>query len=214
MTDAADENRVFRSIGVVRLRMATDGAGVTTLVGGYGCPLSCRYCLNPQCGAPEMAVEAFTREALLERVKCDDLYFLATGGGITFGGGEPLLQSAFLADFIRFCREKGYGGWKFYAETSLAVPNAFLARLDGLIDGYIVDCKDMDPEIYEAYTGKPPELLYENLRYLAARCPERVRVRVPLIPGYNTEEDRERSCQTLREMGFSDLELFAYRVTK
>ena len=203
---------VFRSIGVIRLRMATDGEGVTTLVGGHGCPLACRYCLNPQCGREDGLLETLDAETLYARVKRDDLYYLATGGGVTFGGGEPLLQSAFLSDFIRMCRERGHTEWKFSLETSLAVPNGALARLDGLIDRYIVDCKDMTPEIYRAYTGKTPEYLFENLAYLAARCPEKVTVRVPLIPGFNTDADRDASAARLREMGFSNLDLFDYRM--
>ena len=74
---------------IIRHRIPTDGDGVTTLVGLKGCPLACKYCLNPQCGTAKS--ERLTADELYEKVRIDDLYFIATGGGITFGGGEPLL---------------------------------------------------------------------------------------------------------------------------
>lgn len=75
---------------VSRHRLGTDGAGVTTLVGFRGCPLGCRYCLNPECVSDGVKTLYLTPEELYNRVKQDRLYFLATGGGVTFGGGEPL----------------------------------------------------------------------------------------------------------------------------
>ena len=78
--------------------METDGQGITTLIAGAGCPLNCRWCINKRL-LREATAEAVTAEELLERVKMDDLYFRATGGGITFGGGEPLLHASFIYVF-------------------------------------------------------------------------------------------------------------------
>ena len=58
-----------------------DGAGVTTLVAFHGCPLACKYCLNPQTLSPEGVWKTLTMEGLFGIVKKDDLYFRATGGG-------------------------------------------------------------------------------------------------------------------------------------
>ena len=74
-----------------RHRLQTDGRGVTTLVCFYGCPLRCKMCLNPFTFSPDTNIETLTAAELYERVKLDELYFLATNGGVTFGGGEPLL---------------------------------------------------------------------------------------------------------------------------
>ena len=69
----------------------------------------------------------------------------------------------------------------------------------------------MNPDIYDRYTGGEEKLMEENLKLLLDSCgPERVRVRVPLIPGYNTPEDQAKSAQSLREMGVSKIELFNY----
>ena len=86
-------------IGIVRHRLATDGHGVTTLVAFHGCPLRCNYCLNPQCLNPAMVWRDITTSQLLDELMLDNLYFLATGGGVTFGGGEPLLHSEFIDEF-------------------------------------------------------------------------------------------------------------------
>ena len=202
-------SELFLAIGIARHRMGSDGVGVTTLVGGYGCPLACRYCLNPQCTRITTKPIDFTIESLYEAVRADSLYFDATGGGITFGGGEPLLQAEFIADFIRFCREKGEG-WTFAAETCLAVPEETLRAVLPYIDEWIVDVKDMDDEIYRAYTGRDSGAMKANLAILAETCPDKVRVKTPLIPDFNTPEHLLRSQIALTDMGFAKIERLRY----
>lgn len=200
---------IFKSIGVSRHRIGRDGVGVTTLVGGYGCPLDCKYCLNPQCKKGKPTLE-FTVEELYGCVSVDSLYFSATGGGIVFGGGEPLLQAEFIREFILYTREKG-DDWRFTLETCLAVDLPKLTFLDGLVDEYIVDIKDMNEVIYTAYTGKSSALMNAALAHLS-QFAERVTVRVPKIPDFNTEEDTDRSVSTLREYGFDNFDRFIYVV--
>ncbi len=126
---------------------------------------------------------------------------------MTFGGGEPLLHAAFLRRFRELCPPR----WRVRVETSLAVPEEALALVLGAADDFIVDCKDMDREIYRRYTGGDGERMERNLRtLLSAVGPERVHVRVPLIPQYNTPADRARSAGRLRELGAEKLELFDY----
>ena len=80
-------------IGIARHRLTIDGEGVTTLVAFHGCPLRCKYCLNPTSLQPDGVWESYNCNQLYEEVRKDELYFLASCGGVTFGGGEPLLQS-------------------------------------------------------------------------------------------------------------------------
>ena len=193
-------------LSLSRLRMGTDGVGVTTLVAGAGCPLRCRWCINKRL-LREAPAEEITAEELLARVRIDDLYFRATGGGVTFGGGESLLHAAFLRRFRALCPAE----WRICAETSLAVPEEQLRLSLGAVDEYIADCKDMDAEIYRRYTGGDAARMKDNLRLLLESVgPERVLVRVPLIPEYNTEADRGRSVRELRAMGVTRLDLFDY----
>ena len=152
-----------------------------------------------------------TPEMLYEQVKIDALYFLATRGGITFGGGESLLH----ADFIRAFRQVCGPDWTLTAETSLNVPQSSLQKVLDVLDAFIVDIKDLNPSIYKAYTGKTIDTVTENLRLLAESFPpERVIVRVPSIPGHNTEEDISSSVTILKDMGFTQIDTFPYIVRK
>ena len=196
---------------IERHRLVTDGQGVTTLVGAYGCPLQCRYCLNPHAWNPATLDKCvhMKPEQLYDRVKIDTLYFLATGGGVTFGGGESLLHAPFIAAFRQICGPD----WHLGVETSLHVPAQNLSQVIGVVDEFIVDIKDMDETVYESYTGQPQTPLRDNLRLLAASVPaEQVQIRVPRIPSYNTEPNIQASLAWLREQGFTRLGVFDYVV--
>ena len=191
-----------------RLRMATDGEGVTTLVCFHGCPLRCKYCLNPFSFAEDTKREYLTPRELYDRVKLDALYFLATGGGVTFGGGEPLLYPAFLREFREICG----GEWHLCAETSLNVPPSHVETAAACIDHFYVDCKDTNPAIYRSYTGKDNGGMLQNLALLLSLVgKDRVTVRVPLIPEFNTEEDREATRKLLADLGVEKMDFFTYK---
>ena len=195
-------------IACSRLRMQTDGQGITTLVCFHGCPLRCRYCINKFSFDPETNREMLTAREIYDRVKQDELYFLATGGGVTFGGGEPLLYAPILAEFREACGKD----WHLCAETSLPVPWENVEIAAGCIDHFYVDCKDTDPDIYRRYTGQDNALMLANLRRLVDLVgPERIMVRLPLIPEFNTDADREKSERRLREMGLQHFDRFTYR---
>ena len=195
-----------RIFGVSRHRLTTDGDGVTTLVTFNGCPLRCKYCLNKTSWDLTKGRD-YTPEALYEEVKIDQLYFLATHGGITFGGGEPLLQKDFIKEFRALCGPQ----WSLVAETSLQVPFETVQELNGVLDDYIVDIKDMNPEIYLAYTGKEIDLVLKNLEWILQHNElERIKVRVPHIPEYNSEEDVAKSVECLKSMGVVNVDEFNY----
>ena len=185
-----------------------DGDGVNTLVAFMGCPLRCRYCLNPQTLSPDSPHWEMTPADLYEETKKDELYFLATGGGVTFGGGEPLLRPDFIRDFRSLCG----AGWKINAETSLSVPRENVMALMPVIDHWFIDIKDMDPVIYRSYTGRDNAGVRDNLRLLAdAGLVARCTIRIPHIPGYNGEADRDRSIKELKAIGFSIFDRFEYK---
>ncbi len=193
---------------VSRLRIVVDGEGVTSLVAFMACPLRCLYCLNPQTLDPDGPHRVLTPEELYEEVRKDELYFLATGGGVTFGGGEPLLRP----DFIRAFRSLCGPGWKINAETSLNVPEDNIRELIPVIDHWFIDIKDMNPVIYRNYTGRDNTGVRGNLRLLAdAGLADRCTLRIPLIPGYNSDPDRERSIGELESLGFSTFDRFEYK---
>lgn len=197
---------------ISRLRMLTDGKGITSLVGSVGCPLSCKYCINPESWNGPEKIEYVTAEELYERVKIDNLYFLTTGGGLTFGGGEPLLHADFISEFVR---KYGKTGWKFYVETSLNVPSENVKNTMKYIDAFSIDCKDMNPERYKSYTGGDYYRFEENLKLLLKNIgPDKFRVRVPYIEGYNTREQQHENAKKLKEMGVINIQLFDYVIRK
>lgn len=193
-------------LALSRHRMEVDGEGVTTLVAGAGCPLSCAYCINKS--LLRQAPTFVTAAELYEKVRIDDLYFRATGGGLCFGGGESLLHMDFYEALRPLCP-----GWTFTAETCLKLSPKTVRRAASIFDAFIIDVKTLDPAIYERYTGKPQGPLLENLSWLASHFdPARIRVRVPLIPGYNDEDDQAKSEAALKRMGFTQIDLFSYVV--
>ena len=196
-------------IAINRHRLTTDGEGVTTLVGFYGCPLHCQYCLNAQCLQADGVWCRLTPGELYSEVEIDDLYFVATSGGICFGGGEPLLRSDFIKAFAEIMNPE----WKLTIETSLNVPLENVKAIASLVQMWYVDIKDMNPDIYKAYGCKENKQVISNLQWLAANgYADKVIIRLPLIPEYNTDEDRQRSQQQLEKMGFTNFDKFNYIV--
>ena len=201
---------------ISRLRMASAGIGVSTLVAFWGCPLHCKYCINDQCHDrgyeyPEVERAAYTPQELVEILRKDDLYYKMTGGGIVFGGGEPLLQAAFIHEVCELADPK----WVKRIETSLYAHWKDISFLTDDIDEWIIDIKDMNKEIYKAYTGRSNKSVIQNLKKLIERVPlERIWIRVPHIPGINNDEDVKRSKEELRKIGFNHIEEFEYAFSK
>ena len=194
-------------IGINRHRLTTDGDGVTTLVAFHGCPLHCKYCLNPQCLSPDGVLRTITPSELYSEVEIDDLYFMATGGGICFGGGEPLLHSKFIVEFAKIMNPE----WNIVLETSLNVPLKQLEMAAPLVNEF--DVKDMDEPIYKAYTMQDNNMVVSNLKWLAEnRYTDKTIVRLPLIPYYNTDTTQEKSRKQLERMGFYRFDIFEYIV--
>jgi pyruvate formate lyase activating enzyme len=174
--------------------------------------LRCKLCINPQTwhersdGKP--AFERVTPAELYDRVKIDSLYYLATGGGITFGGGEPLLHT----DFITAFREVCHPDWRIYAESCLHIPEEHVRAAAESVDHFFIDIKDMDPAVYKAYTGRDNAAVKSNLTLLLSLVgPDRVTVRVPHIPDFNTDAHVEASVAELRAMGVTLLDVFTYK---
>ena len=194
-------------LGISRHRLGSDGVGVTTLVGFWGCPLRCKYCLNPKCFDENARTVEYSPEELYEKLKIDDLYFVSTGGGVTFGGGEPLLNSAFIKKFCEIVK----GRWSINVETCLNVPRKNLLEIIDYVNEFFVDIKDTNNEIYKSYTGLDNKRALDNLALLVSNH-KNITVRLPLIKGYNTQEDREKSEALLKNMGVVKLDKFEYRV--
>lgn len=196
----------FKIQTINRHRMTVDGEGVTTLVGLYGCPLQCKYCINQKV-LREAPYKEYTGEELLSVVMQDYCYFLATNGGITFGGGESLLHAEAIREFIEILPEH----MNVNVETSLFVEQKALEDLLQPVHQFIIDIKSMNPVIYESYTKQPNTKVLQNLSYIAnVQMQGKCRIRVPRIPEYNDEADVENSVSILKDMGFENIDVFDY----
>lgn len=210
----AEQERLRREeglpfIGISRYRIGIDGKGVTTLVAFHGCPLHCKYCLNPEALGSNDSLARYTPESLLEKLKIDDLYFRATGGGICFGGGEPLLNVDFITRFKKLCPPE----WKITIETSLHADYADLKKIAPIIDEWIVDVKTDNPETYEKYTGQRSWRVEQNLKPLTEELGiprEKFTIRVPVIHGFVSEEEARQTAEKYREAGFQNVQVFTY----
>lgn len=201
-------------MSISRLRMGTDGKGVSTLVAFFGCPLHCKYCINDFChkkkGCDESVPRgAYTPEQLIKILRKDELYYRMSGGGVTFGGGEPLLQSLFIHEVCKLVDP----AWQIRIETSLNVSWECIVPIIEDIDEWIIDIKDMDAEIYQKYTGVSIKNLTDNLLQLAELVePAKFHIRVPRIQGINTEKDVEKSVEYIRGILGVEPEVFEVRV--
>ncbi|MGD0719274.1 MAG: glycyl-radical enzyme activating protein [Thermoplasmata archaeon] len=146
----------------------------------------CKACATWPCveACPESALvrvgSDMTVEAVLGGVARDRDFYRNSGGGVTFSGGEPFAQAPFLLALLRGCRQLGIST---AVETCGFVRWEDLAASEPLVDTFLFDLKVMDPERSKALTGRDNALILENLAVLAQRCPDRIIVRVPLIPG-------------------------------
>lgn len=191
-------------MSIARLRVGTDGRGVRTLVGFHGCPLDCKYCINRECHAASTPRADYSPEELINVIAIDEPYFLMTGGGITFGGGEPLLKASFIHEVCRRMRKT----WSCVIETSLYAPWDQIELLISDIDYWFIDIKELDPIIYMEYTGRSNDLVLSNLKKLISLVPnERICVRVPVIPEFNTKERAQEEADYIRENISSEIEI-------
>lgn len=194
-------------LSLTRLRMEVDGDGVTTLVAGAGCPLACRWCINRD--VLQRKPTWVTPENLYDQTKIDDLYFRATNGGLCFGGGEALLHTEFYAALRPLCPD-----WRLTAETSLNVPREAVIQAAQVMDAFIVDVKTVDPAIYRAYTSGELAPAWKNLAWLLQHFdPEKITVRVPLIPEYTDRDSQKATADAVRSLGAAHIDVFSYRKT-
>ena len=195
---------------ISRLRMASDGAGVSTLVLFFGCPLRCKYCANWCCHEPDTPTESYSPETLVNALSKDDIYFKMTGGGVVFGGGEPLLQAEFIHEVCKLADPL----WKKRIETSLYAKWDRIRLLLDDIDEWFIDIKDLQPGIYKNYTGKNNDVVISNLKKLVATVPkEKILIRVPYISKFNSLDGVKQSVEALKMMGFSRIEQFEYYIS-
>lgn len=185
-----------------------DGPGIRTTVFFKGCPLSCRWCHNPECINPEPEIMSYpekcigcgkcsegcysgarvvcgksmTAQEVFEQIMLDADYY-KNGGGVTFSGGEPMLQREFLKELIPMCKAAGIGT---AIETSLIIYDEEVFKS---LDVVMADLKIWDSALHKEYTGVPNEGIKEHFKMLnELGIP--IIARTPVILEINQELDK------------------------
>lgn len=169
----------------------------------------CGDCLE-ECfaGGLEMAGRTVTVSQVMQEIESDIIFYDQSGGGVTFSGGEPLLQPVFLKALLEACRLKGI---HTAVDTSGYTSWKTLDALRGMVDLFLYDLKVMDETRHKEYTGVPNRLILQNLRRLSEHG-ERLIVRMPIIPGLNDQpENIEQSGRFLSSLASLErVDLLAY----
>ena len=197
-----------------------DGPGIRTTVFLKGCPLRCAWCHNPEGWSPkpqwldkkgrkELCGYEITAEELAAKLLRDKELYQDSGGGVTFTGGEPLAQAAFLCDVMRRLPEVHKA-----VETSGFASKETFHEVLSLADLILMDIKLADPELHTRYTGQDNAVILENLQMLKDSGKPFI-VRIPLIPGVNDSLENMEATVALLEgaKGLQRVELLPYHKT-
>jgi pyruvate formate lyase activating enzyme len=164
-----------------------------------------RYCPTQ---AREIAGREYSIEALFTEILADRLFYETSGGGVTFSGGECMLQIDALSELLRLCRENGI---HTAVDTAGCVPWESFQRVLPYTDLFLYDVKCIDEALHIKGTGVSNRLILENLCRLSQETDRRIIVRVPVIGGYNdTDGEIRRIADFLAPLRIESAELLPY----
>jgi pyruvate formate lyase activating enzyme len=169
-----------------------------------GCPLSCIWCHNPEGMSPypepvmlterigdrefkkqETAGSYYSVNNILEILDKEKVFINQSKGGITFSGGEPLLQFDFLLEALKACKENGY---HTAVDTSGYSSGENFKSIIPFTDLFLLDIKHLDEEVHIKLTGVSNATILDNYRLLIG-CGKEIMIRIPVIPGFNDDPD-------------------------
>lgn len=133
--------------------------------------------------ARELVGQCMTVNSVMDAIQRDAIFFEESGGGVTFSGGEPLMQRLFLAELLKACKALDI---HTAVDTSGYTPWKVLDSIRGDTDLFLYDLKLMDDARHRHFTGVPNGLILHNLRALSERG-ERIIIRIPIVPGVNDD---------------------------
>ncbi len=168
------------------ISITRDGTVITDRV-------KCIICGTCESVCPYRARQVYGRqiskEELVDEIGKDMPFYIRSGGGVTFSGGEPTVQHGTLLAALKGCKGK-------YIHTAIETCGYVTDRkkLDDLLeylDLVLYDIKCIDDEMHKKFAGASNRIILENARYIASTGKEMI-IRVPLIPGFNDKEDEIR----------------------
>lgn len=164
------------SVSKIETLGLVDGPGIRTVIFLSGCKLRCKYCHNPEMW--QMTKCNYTSDELAERIIRNKPYFKRNNGGVTFSGGEPLLQSEFIIDVCKILKKHNI----HTALDTSGVGNGNYKELLSYIDLIILDIKHIEQKEYQELTGyniKESEKFIQELN----NSDKPVIIRQVIIPG-------------------------------
>jgi pyruvate formate lyase activating enzyme len=148
-----------------------------------------------------------SEEAIMAEIVRDTSFYENSGGGITFSGGEPLMQASFLCSLLAFCKKNavstvietcGYANWADYA------------KIAPYTDIFLFDIKHMDSERHKRFTGKENRQILKNCRDLASMG-KHIIIRIPVIPTFNMDEKSLGDIASFAvKLGVKEIDLLPY----
>ena len=212
----ADPELVFDQEQCVRCFECFDDCKLGAISEAGGQPVVdlnvCRWCGDCADGcttdARSLIGSIMTESRVLAEIERDAYLYPQTGGGVTFTGGEPLLQPEFLAGLLDGCRARGI---HTAVGTCGAAPADVVDRIAGKADLLLFDLKHLDAAQHRRITGASNREILDNLRQCARRQAA-VRVRFPLVPGLNDGEDHVRRLAAfVAGLGVTEIDVVPYR---
>lgn len=184
---------------------ALDGDGIRYAVFFTGCPLRCAYCHNPDTWYK--TGNEWSADELVGKIKRYRSYF-KNGGGVTFSGGEPLLNADFIIEAGKLLKKEGIN-YAVDTSGSVMLTDSVKKALDGA-DLVILDIKFYDKESYKKYTkGK-----FENFAAIGKYCTDnniRLWLRTVVVPGINdSEQSIKKYAEFSKQFSFEKYELLAF----
>ena len=201
-----------KTMNVIKIQRTSvyDGNGIRTTVFFRGCPLRCKWCQNPEMLSKETPLyEKNTLDDVLEEILRDKEYYLASGGGVTLSGGEPLIQDAEnLVDLLSALKKEGVDT---AVETTLCVPYSTIEKILPYVDLFLIDIKVAgNSEKHKELTGIEDSLIQENLKKIT-KTGAKIRFRMVMIPGLNDKEENIKAMsELLKSLGYDTIEILKY----
>ena len=196
-----------------------DGEGIRTTVFFKGCNLRCPWCHNPEnlskkptnlhyqaTGKTETLGQLITEKEVLSELLEDKDFYCESNGGVTFSGGEAMLQASELVPLAKLLAENGVS---VLVDTAGCVPYASFQILNPFVTGYLFDFKTAEGDQYREIGGDLG-LVVENITRLR-KDGKAVRIRIPLIPGFNTSPHSTQAiCERLQDIGIKHVDLLPF----
>lgn len=209
-----------------------DGPGIRTTIFLKGCPLRCWWCHNPESQNPEPDIVQRSKtgirknyfyshyskekdiigknmsvETIINEIQKDTIFYDESGGGVTFSGGEPLMQNEFLFSLLYECKKLDF---HTALDTSGYSSPEVIKKILPLTDLFLFDLKLLDENLHKKYTNLSTKPILNNLKYLCKNKADII-IRIPIIPNItDTDENINEISNYLKILKINNINLLPY----